>query len=154
MVVCALKGVESSHSDAGHPVPTKYNVGIIFRRKINNDTALGMVGHQPGPVSLFFSGLASWAAGIIICFRLAPGLRPGFIFRPWPRFHFSRLPCEGETQCPADSHQNRMLGRARLSGIIIFFGRASWAARYHYFFRAGPAGLAGIIIYFGIAENK
>ena len=58
----------------GHPVPTKYNVGIIFRRKINNDTALGMLGHQSGPVSLFFSGLASWAAGIII---FSAGTRPG-----------------------------------------------------------------------------
>ena len=63
----------------GHPVPTKYKVGFIFRRKINHVMALGMLGHQPGPMTLFFSArpaqlchdfifLASTRPGAVIYF--------------------------------------------------------------------------------------
>ena len=42
--------------------------GLIFRRKINNGTALGMLGHQPGPVPLFVLARPAGLPGSIILF--------------------------------------------------------------------------------------
>ena len=60
--------------DQGIRFLTKYYGAIILRRKINYVTAFRMLGHQPGPVSLFFLARPAQLCGNII---FSAGTRPG-----------------------------------------------------------------------------
>ena len=117
---------------------------------MNNGTAVGMLGHQPGPVPLFLFGQASWAFRFhYFFFRLAPGLGPVFIFDHGRDFIFRGFRAKGKRSVQLILTEIVCLAGLGCPVSLFCFGLASWAARFHYFFRAGPAGLSGFIIFFG-----
>ena len=105
-----------------------------FRRKINNGTALGMLGHQPGPVPLLF-----WPGqlGFPVPLFFSAGTRPG------ASIYFSTMAVT--LFFTASVHRGNAVTSRFSSKSYAWLGLAG---RFHYFFSAGPAGVSGSIIFF------
>ena len=99
----------------------------------------------------FFSGLASWAAGIIIFFGWHQAWGLDLFFDHGCDFIFRGFRAKGKRSVQLILTKIVCLAGLGCPVSLFFFDRASWAARYHYFFRAGPAGLSGFIIFSGRA---
>ena len=115
-----------------------------------NDTALGMPGHQPGPVSLFSSRPGRLGCPVsLFCFGWHQAWGLDLFFDHGCDFIFCGFRAKGKRSVQLILTKIVCLAGLGCPVSLFFFDRASWAARYHYFFRAGPAGLPGIIIVFG-----
>merc|ERR1711969_62572 len=112
-----------------------------------------MLGHQPGPVSLFFHGLASWAAGNIIFFGWHQAWGLDLFFDHGCDFIFCGFRAKGKRSVQLILTKIVCLAGLGCPVSLFFLGRASWAVRFHYFF-SGRAGWAGWFHYLFSASRK